>query len=319
MTDCRVIVCLSDLHCGSVVGLHPPGFETVTSQEGESKHIPQNGVQQWLWDAWLAFWQQAEDIIGLDTFALVYNGDLIEGYHHKTTQVWDIETKNHCAAFELIHATLPMQPSRLFITAGTECHTGSNEFSLARSLKAEGPAGPGAWARLDMDVAGVPTAFRHHISTTSRQYLEGSALSIALGIERLEAARVGLPMPRVVVASHCHIYRLFNDGHGLCLTLPSWQLLTRYGHKVVPASRPRVGGVILDYRSCESSNPSSLPDVYPLLFSPPPTRRVVLSASRSLGPSPSKHSSKPSGNPPSPPTKSRRAGTPSRKSRTPAA
>lgn len=249
----------------------------MSDEDGACQPIPQNAIQAWLWEAWLGFWAQAAGLIGGDPFALIYNGDLIEGYHHRTSQVWHTDATNHVAAFVAVHESLPLKPARLFITAGTECHTGSKEYTLARTLNAEGPSGPGAWARLDADVAGVRTAFRHHISTTSRQYLEGSALSIALGVERLEAARVGEPLPRVVVASHCHIYRTFTDGHGLCLTLPAWQLLTRYGHKVVPASRPRVGGVILDYRDCDPCDPSTLPNVHALLFSPPKPRAVILS------------------------------------------
>lgn len=76
----KILVVLSDLHCGSTVGLLPPGF---TAQDGNE--IRQNRYQEWLWECWTdATGDYFRRHVGDEPFVLLLNGDLIEGIHAKS-------------------------------------------------------------------------------------------------------------------------------------------------------------------------------------------------------------------------------------------
>jgi len=114
------IVVVSDLHCGSTVGLLPPKFMTL-----EGNEVGQNKIQKRLWDAWYDLWNDwVPWAVDGHEFAVVINGDLVEGLHHKTTEIVSPEFGDHVRAAQ--QALVPMTklaPSKIFLTEGTECHT----------------------------------------------------------------------------------------------------------------------------------------------------------------------------------------------------
>ena len=75
----KLVFVLSDLHCGSTLAVMPPGFVTL---EGNS--VALNPVQQWLWKCWQETHKWILETAAGEPFALVINGDLIEGNHHRT-------------------------------------------------------------------------------------------------------------------------------------------------------------------------------------------------------------------------------------------
>ena len=87
--------------------------------------------------------------------------------------------------------------------------------------------------------------------TSSRAYLEAGAMSISMGNARQNYSRVGHKVPTVYLRGHRHTGGIFNDGNGIFMVSPAWQLLTKYGHKVVGDSICRPGFGILDWRGCE--------------------------------------------------------------------
>lgn len=243
----RVVVALGDIHAGSTVALMPPGFRTLEGQEQKP-----NAIQSWLWecfrdamDVWLP------DVLNGDPFALVLTGDLTEGIHHRTKQVWSADTADHVnAAIEIVEP-LSGQAVATYVVKGTECHSGTSETSIGKVLKAEPDPETrnAAWDRLSLTVAGTRCVFQHHISATVRSYLEASGMGIALGNEQLEAAKSGEAIPKVLVSAHRHRYGEFRDATGLSVVTPPWQALNRHGFKVVPSARTRPGLVVLDWRN----------------------------------------------------------------------
>jgi hypothetical protein len=252
----RLLVVLSDLHAGSTLSLCPPDFATL-----EGNTVQPNAVQRWLWscwrnlnDEWLPSVIGGE--IGKDPFALVLNGDLREGIHHGTKQVISPDPADHDAAAVQLLKPLADRAKMTLVTLGTESHTGSSaEHSIARQLGATRPPGAvgnvWAWDTVNMRVGGVRCVFRHHVSTSARMYLRGSALSIHLGNEQLEAANNGEEIPRVVGWGHRHTWDLYQRHDSLAFTTPAWQVLTRFANKVVASARPQPGAVVLDWRDRE--------------------------------------------------------------------
>lgn len=243
----RLLVVVSDLHCGSTYGLLPPDFDT-----SEGNRVEPNAIQRWLWECWTdATTKWLPRIVGKDAYAIIGNGDLVEGCHHGTKEVISPDEGDHVDAAVRVMERIRGGAEKLVLTEGTECHSKKYEHYIAKALGATKDPDTGKWAhpRADITIAGTRTLFQHHVSTTSRPYLEASGMGIALGVEQLEAAKNGERIPTVLGCAHRHRYGEFADASGLCFVTPPWQMLTRHGRKVVPSARTRPGLVVLDWRN----------------------------------------------------------------------
>lgn len=248
----KILVCLSDLHVGSTKGILHPGFVTHEGQE-----IGLNPLQQWYWEAWQDCWGWMKKVVGDEPWGLVVNGDVIDGNHHGTKEIWSVDEGDHLAAAVELLKPVSQDASAVFIVEGTESHTRNFEHALAKSLAGSGVAvvketekAP-AWQSLNVRVNGALTVVDHHVTTSMRSYLESSAMSITLGDVRNARSRAGHEVPQVIIRSHRHRFGLYEDGYGLVVFLPAWQALTRFGRKVVPGAIPQCGLVILDWRNVE--------------------------------------------------------------------
>lgn len=242
----RLIVAVADIHCGSTYGLMPPGFTTL-----EGNEILHNPIQRWLWQCWTdATTRWLPTILRGDPYALVVNGDAMEGNHHGTREIVSPETGDHFTAAEAVLKPLADAAEKTFLVEGTDCHVGNHEHGLAKNLKAtkDPDSQKPAWPILTLIAAGCRYRFQHHISTTGRTYLEASGLGIYLGNEQLEAAKNGEPFTQVLCCAHRHRYGEFRDASGLSIVIPPWQMLTKHGRKGVPSARTRPGIVVFDHR-----------------------------------------------------------------------
>jgi hypothetical protein len=256
----KLIVDLSDLHCGSSKALLPPGFVTL-----EDQPVPQNPIQRWLWPCWLRTQAFIGEVAGDDPFALVINGDIIEGVHHGTKEIISPEVADHRDAAVEVLAPLVKRAAKFFIVRGTECHVNNSEHSIGAQLGAvKNPESKlHVFDRLTLEIMGVRCVFRHHIGTTTRRGLAGTQLSMNLAEEQVEAANNGEPIPRVLCCAHRHKPGAYRDDNGLCVVTPAWQVLTRFGHKVVSQARCKPGVIILDWRNCHEGD---LPHVHEKYF-----------------------------------------------------
>lgn len=258
-----MVVVLSDIHAGSTKALLPPGFVTL-----EDQPVEQNPIQRWLWECWARADKYISGVTGSDPFALVLNGDLIEGVHHGTKEIISPEIADHRAAAVKIIEPLTKRAAKFFVVRGTEAHVNNHEQSIGEQLGAvKNPESKmHAFDRLTLEVAGVRCVFRHHIGTSMRRGLAGTQLSMQLAEEQVEAANNGEPIPRVLCCAHRHKPGVYRDNNGLCLVTPAWQVLTRFGHKVVSPARCTPGVIILDWRNC---NEGDLPHIHEKYYQAP--------------------------------------------------
>jgi hypothetical protein len=240
----RKVVVVGDLHCGSTVGLLPPGFVTLEGQE-----VRQSALQAWTWARWVEFGDWARGVVGDEPYALVVLGDATEGIHHGGRQTISPEPADHVRAAEMALTPLADGADPVIVVTGTECHTGSTEHGLAMALGAvpDPNTGRPAWDRAMVTVNGCLVCMTHHIGTTSRVWLQGTRMSVYLANLQMECMRAGHPVPRMLVCGHCHVFNVFEAHGAMSVTIPSWQSLTRFGHKAVPTAVPVVGGVVLDW------------------------------------------------------------------------
>lgn len=257
--DTRRLVVISDLHAGSTYAPCPDGFE-----RHDGNRVTQNVHGKFATEAWSLF---VQDVRKLGEFDVLVNGDCIEGMHHRSTEVWSMDPADHArAAVELLGPLL--SPARkVWFTRGTDCHTGSSEESIALHFGAEreesGRCAPDLWR---FTYCGVRVHAVHHMPTTSRKSLEATQLSIQLAEHQLQSARAGMEIPRLVIASHRHTPGFYSDFHSSMIATPAWQTADgRHTKKVVPASKTRVGGLILSW---ENADDGELPAVVDRIYQP---------------------------------------------------
>lgn len=242
----RHILAISDLHCGSTVGLCPPDFKMV---KGGTYGL--NRSQQWLWVKWTKLIADAIASFHGKPFALVVNGDLIDGNHHGTQEIWSVNLQDHVNAAIAVLEPIVAKAATTFIVVGTETHTKEAEYGIADHLKAvpdnDNQCPAHNQLNLTVGVHRYPVRFVHHISTTSREHLRASRLSIHLTNARSAAVDAGHTPPKMLVAGHCHVADVYQRLDLACVTLPAWQLLTRYGHRVVPSNVPAVGCAAISF------------------------------------------------------------------------
>jgi len=238
---------VSDLHCGSTRALCPPNF-----QVADDGTWGWNSEQAWLWDRWLEFQNWAGRTIGAEPWALILNGDLIEGAHHKTKELIHHDPGVHVAAAVETISPLASRASLVFVTKGTEAHSGhSAELGIGHSIG--GVVNPNAAdtvrAADDWQIrtgGGHLMSVWHHCSATSREWLESGEYSRIISHEQAQCRRAGHDVPSIFVRAHRHVPGGFQSPSGTAIITPAWQLLTRFGKKAVPGSRCFVGGTIVD-------------------------------------------------------------------------
>lgn len=224
------------------MGLCPPDFRL-----NEGQRIKLNKAQQWLWATYQDLLEWAEK---LEPFDLVLNGDLIEGIHHRTTEVIGADSADHFeCAFETLSPLVEMA-SRTFVVRGTDTHTGpSTEHGLAKVWKAvpDVKMDRAAWDRLDMDMCGIRCRFVHHGVGTRREWTRASALNVDIASHQLASVYGGQVPPRVIGLGHFHHYAVYHDDRSLAFRTPSWQFHTRHTMKAVPWAQNQAGAVMLDW------------------------------------------------------------------------
>lgn len=230
------VITISDTHCGSDVGLMPPPG-SFTLYDG-SKNT-QNPLQALLWRAFVADTQKALNSVKGVGFALILNGDLIEGIHHRSDEVASAKIEDHkrCAVYCL--DSIAKKAQKTVVVMGTECHTRRDEHGLGRELGAISPSNrPDLYAfdGLDLKINGCLVNTLHHMPCSSRAYLEASHLGIVMGNAILNRARDRQPVPNIFLRGHRHTAGYYCDGRSMICVQGSYQFKTRHGMKVVPDS-----------------------------------------------------------------------------------
>ncbi len=260
----ELLIAVSDIHCGSDVGLAPPETKT---EKGNVIGFGDNHHQSWMWDRWMEGVKEVKAIIGKsrkESVGLLVNGDATEGSHHRNEAAL-------IAADILVHTKMAhdcLKPfanlcGNVFVTKGTECHTRDMENELARLIGAVGKTARAKWL---LQINGCLVDAAHHMTVSGRAYLEASAMSILMGNARINYLRSKHPVPSVYLRAHRHCGGHYSDNDGLFAVTGAWQFLTRHGEKVVTDSIPRPSILVLDWRGRRTG---ALPAVHSITFNPP--------------------------------------------------
>lgn len=270
----HVIAALGDLHAGSTTAVLPP--EGIELDDG-GRQMP-NKVQSWLHDRWTEAWDAYEALLHEyrpQAQTLILNGDLVDGIHHHSPQVAPLVGQHFRAAYSLLErGPLRFQPDHVHVIRGTESHVGRAgeiEEGIARALRAEhgipivddpdtGQASS-YWRRIEID--GVRLDVRHHGRMGQRAHTRGPYQRWYAQDIALEHMLDGEQPPDLAIRSHLHKYGDSGRDHRWptrLISLPCWQMMTSYAHRITAESLSDIGLVVLVIRD------GKLLDPHPLLY-----------------------------------------------------
>ena len=242
-----LLVVFSDTHCGSRLGLMPETYNCIE----DDTVVQGTATQKWLLQAWEALWAETTAYIGKDPWSVALVGDSIEGCHHGRKELVSHNLADHIEIFlQVVGPKLEAADKRYFVL-GTYVHGGdTDEMIIAKRLRATKHPDTGRWAenRWNLDCNGYPIVLRHHIETTSREYLRASALAINLANEQLAAVKRGHTCPKGFIAGHRHMHDYYTDGTNFALVCGPWQMTTRHGHTKWSPMVPEPTISIIDWR-----------------------------------------------------------------------
>jgi len=249
-----VLACVSDVHAGGTTALCPP---SIALDDGGEYHASK--AQRWLWQSWLEYWDRVRSLQHQHKAKLVmiFNGDLVEGDHHNTSQIL---SKNPNAQAAVVNAAmavpLGMKPDRLYIVRGTEAHVGgsaSAEERIAdglrrdkRPIEGDPDSGTASWWHLRLEVYNTLIDVTHHGRTGQREHTRGSAAVLHAHDVLLAHAKNGDRFPDLCLRGHHHKFNDSGDAAPVrVFTTGAWQLGTGHVKKVAPDSLADIGGAIV--------------------------------------------------------------------------
>src|SRR5216117_1758889 len=166
MKKAKHILLVSDTHFGSSVSI------SQIHQLDDGGYYKPSALQGKLYKIWLGFWDWAYAHVGKEPFVLVHAGDIIDGLHHRITQ---LTTGNLTIQARLaIDMMMPhvSRAQKYFQIRGTAAHVGvsaQEEEAIACALGAEREKETGNYSRwmLWLKFGGKLLNIAHHLGTTT--------------------------------------------------------------------------------------------------------------------------------------------------------
>jgi len=231
------------------VGLLPPG---ATLDNGAT--VTPSKSQAWLWDKWLAFWQdvkQIAQVLKAET-TVVINGDWGDLNKHSAVQLLTI---NPATVVRLMCKTLQSLEGfahKLYVVRGTEAHVGGAGWL---ENQAAGDAGavidpdtglPSFWA-LRLHIEGVRVLLAHHPGTNSRVPWTVGAAANRAAVKTQLAFYNEAERPQLALFAHVHHGEDSGDNHAVrAIFTPPWCLADAYSYRLgFGWAAQEVGGVII--------------------------------------------------------------------------
>jgi hypothetical protein len=241
---------VSDLHCGSTLGLCPPSGV----QLDDGGWYTPSYYQKALWGCWEEYWQKVKEALRPgDRLFVVVNGDWVDGNHHGTAQIIspNLAATQHEVALATIQPAIALNPTRFIVIRGTEVHVGSSggqEEALAKVLPAtidNDKTGAHSWWHWQCESEGVLMDFAHHGAVGKLPHTRSNpAKTLAVKI-MVAAAKHGTRMPDVVYRSHAHqAADTFSEFPCRVIQTRAWQLSTAFVERIAAGSLPEIGAII---------------------------------------------------------------------------
>lgn len=249
-----IIAGTSDIHAGSMVAVCPPRV-----QYDDGGEYFASKAQNWLYANYTDYWEYVERLREEEQAELytVFNGDVTEGDHHRTTQILSGNSAVQARVVKaLLDIPLSLGPDKIFFVRGTEAHvgpSGSSEEKIAENLRNAGrpivgdlASGAASHWHLEMEIHEQRIEWAHHGRNGQRPWTEQNILNLLAFQIWSEHGLRGELAPHLAVRAHMHRQGDTYDKFPTRLVaMPAWQLHTAYTRKAVPESMSDIGGIII--------------------------------------------------------------------------
>ncbi len=231
--------------------------DKITLDDGGEYHASK--AQRWLMQCWREYWARVDDRrteLKAELY-VVFNGDAVEGDHHRTTQIMSANPNAQAAAWTAaVSIPLALKPDRIVMVRGTEAHVGqsaSSEERIADGLRrdkrpivSEPDTGAASWWHWRPELNGVRLDVTHHGKMGQIPRTRGSGIVLYAWNILDEHATDGHPFPHLCLRGHNHKR---GDSGTACpvrvVATGAWQLGTSHVHKVQADSLADVQGVMV--------------------------------------------------------------------------
>lgn len=253
----HALVFVSDIHCGSTVGLmHPDG---VIHDDGQT--ILPSRPQEYLWEKWQQFKSDVRALVGGYHTHVFLNGDLTDGDHHRTHQIVSNDQGLHIqiAADCLMDFFDGLSYNSIHCVRGTPSHVGKAsglEKSVMGRLNREGVehlvrdphTNSFVWPFVYADIGGLLFDIRHHGRAGQREHTRRGYASLYGNDIWMTHVVEGRQPPDISVRAHLH--KFMDSGHDhrgvtRVVQMPCWQLHTEWTRRISIESMPDIGGVVI--------------------------------------------------------------------------
>lgn len=214
---------ISDLHCGSIYGLTPPGWFTK-----QSKH--HYTIQR---EAWKAYLQMTKKWSEPDV--LLVNGDAIDGRQEKQGGAELLTNDRNMQCDMAVKCIKCWDAKQVIMTYGSKYHVGDQaedfEYNIANSVGAE------IEGRMLFEMEGMTIDARHQVSSSVIPHGRATGLLREIMWDLIREAADNWPKVDMVIRSHAH-YHLWVEMPGkIGIITPSLQLSRgRYGSREMSGS-----------------------------------------------------------------------------------
>ncbi len=249
-----LVACVSDVHAGGTTALCP---DKIVLDDGGEYHASK--AQRWLMQCWRDYWTKVDDRrteLGAELY-VVFNGDAVEGDHHRTTQIMTANPNGQAAAWgAAVAIPLALKPDRIVITRGTAAHVGQSaatEERIADGLRrdkrpiiSEPDTNAASWWHWRPELQGVRLDVTHHGRIGQREHTRSSQIVLYAHDIHLSYTKRGERPPDLALRGHNHKEAdSFDAVKPRVVATGAFQLGTGHVHQVQPDSLADVMGVIV--------------------------------------------------------------------------
>jgi hypothetical protein len=206
-----------------------------------------------MWRNWLDYCEQVQqrakdvDAAGI---VVALNGDIVDGDHHRTTQViTHNETTQMRLAYDVLKPLIE-QAGPVYVIRGTEAHVGGSgriEEKIAEDISAVKQGDNYSAFLRYIEVHGTSINLAHHGKLGGLKWTKANGAHSLAGEILMTYADRGEKPPHLVIRSHFHQYAdTYHNYESIRLiATPGWQLATAFVHKIKADTVADIGGLII--------------------------------------------------------------------------
>jgi hypothetical protein len=219
----KKIIVLSDMHCGSKVGLTPPSYQYELVRGDKNKHNKFSMAQKAGWD-W--FINEIKKLGKIDLCLVL--GDCIDGQGRKDNGVDQITTDLEEQCQMAIECLQYVKAKKYHFVYGTNYHitAAGQDFENIIARTMAGKIGNHEF----VDVNGLVFNLKHKVSRSSIPHGRATPLKKAKLWELIYKDYKNFPNSDILLRGHCHYFDYSGDAKYLMAVCPCLKMLgERYG------------------------------------------------------------------------------------------